>query len=75
MQSYEKDTIAYSHDVVADKEILEVVVMDMYGKTVKRIAASASLQTMGLQELESGLYFVQLRNAGKVVATRKLIKK
>lgn len=60
---------------IDDLQADEIVVMDMFGKTVKRVAASVSLQTMGLQELESGLYFVQLRNAGKVVATRKLIKK
>ncbi|MBQ6726734.1 MAG: T9SS type A sorting domain-containing protein [Bacteroidales bacterium] len=53
----------------------EICVLDIYGKQVRRIAATEGTQTIGLQGLAKGMYFVQVRKAGAAVATRKLVKK
>ena len=53
----------------------EICLLDIYGKQVRRIAATEGTITIGLQGLAKGMYFVQVRNAGAPVATRKLIKK
>ena len=53
----------------------EICVLDIYGKQVKRIAAAESTNTIGVQDLAKGLYFVQVRKDGAAVATKKLIKK
>ena len=52
----------------------EICVLDIYGKQVRRIAATEGTQTIGLQGLAKGMYFVQVRKAGAAVATRKLVK-
>ena len=53
----------------------EICVLDIYGKLVRRIAATEGIQTIGLQGLAKGMYFVQVRKAGVAVTTKKLIKK
>ena len=53
----------------------EICVMDIYGKTVVRQAVSAQSQVLDLGNLAKGMYFVQIRNNGKVEATQKLVKK
>jgi hypothetical protein len=52
----------------------EICVLDIYGKQVKRIAATEGTHTIGLQGLAKGIYFVQVRKADTIVATRKLVK-
>ena len=52
----------------------EICVLDIYGKQVRRIAATEGTQTIGLQGLAKGMYFVQVRKNGAAVATKKLIK-
>ena len=53
----------------------EICVLDIYGKQVKRMAAAEGKQAIDLQGFAKGMYFVQVRDAGTVVATRKLIKR
>ena len=53
----------------------EICVMDIYGKTVVRQAVSGQSQVLDLGNLAKGMYFVQIRNNGKVEATQKLVKK
>lgn len=53
----------------------EICVLDIYGKQVKRMAAAEGRQAIDLRGFAKGMYFVQVRNAGTVVATRKLIKR
>ena len=53
----------------------EICMFDIYGKQVKRIAASQGANSIGVQNFARGIYFVQVRKNGTVVATRKLIKK
>ena len=52
----------------------EICLLDIYGKQVRRIAATEGIQTIGLQGLAKGMYFVQERKNGAAVATKKLIK-
>ena len=52
----------------------EICLFDIYGKQVKRKAATEGTQTIGLQGLAKGMYFVQVRRAGIAVATRMLVK-
>ncbi len=53
----------------------EICLFDIYGKQVKRVAASQGANSIGVQNFARGIYFVQVRKNGTVVATRKLIKK
>ena len=55
-------------------EVEEICVLDIYGKQVRRIASTEGTQTIGLQGLAKGMYFVQVRKSGIAVATRKLVK-
>lgn len=53
----------------------EICLFDIYGKQVKRVAASQGTNSIGVQNFARGIYFVQVRKNGTVVATRKLVKK
>ena len=53
----------------------EICVLDIYGKQVRSLAATEGTQTIGLQGLAKGMYFVQVRKNGAAVATKKLVKK
>ena len=53
----------------------EICVMDIYGKTVIRQAVGGQSEVLDLGKLAKGMYFVQIRNNGKVETTQKLIKK
>ena len=53
----------------------EICVLDIYGKQVKRIAATEGIIAIGVQDLAKGLYFVQVSKSGAAVATRKLVKR
>ena len=53
----------------------EICLMDIYGKTVLRQAVGGQSETIDLADLAKGMYFVQIRNNGKVEATQKLVKK
>ena len=53
----------------------EICLFDIYGKQVKRVAASQGANSIGVQDFARGIYFVQVRKNGTVVATRKLVKK
>ena len=53
----------------------EICLFDIYGKQVKRVAALQGANSIGVQNFARGIYFVQVRKNGTVVATRKLIKK
>jgi hypothetical protein len=53
----------------------EICVLDIYGKQVKRIASAEGAQAIDLQGFAKGMYFVQVRKDGTVLATRKLIKR
>ena len=55
-------------------EVNEAVVIDIYGKTVARTTVSNGNNTLNISALPAGLYFVQLRAAGSVKATQKIIK-
>ena len=51
------------------------MVIDIYGKTVARTTVSEGNNTLNISALPAGMYFVQLRAAGSVKATQKLIKR
>ena len=53
----------------------EVVVIDIYGKTVARTTVSEGSNTLDISALPAGMYFVQLRENGSVKATQKVIKR
>ena len=53
----------------------EICLFDIYGKQVRRVAASQGANSIGVQDFARGIYFVQVRKNGTVVATRKLVKK
>ena len=55
-------------------EVNEAVVIDIYGKTVARTTVSEGNNTLNISALPAGMYFVQLRAAGSVKATQKIIK-
>jgi hypothetical protein len=52
----------------------EICLLDIYGKQVRRIAATEGIQTIGLQGLAKGMYFVQVRKNGNLVATKIIVK-
>jgi hypothetical protein len=56
-------------------EVNEAVVIDIYGKTVARTAVAEGNNTLNISALPAGMYFVQLRAAGSVKATQKIIKR
>ncbi|MBR5027928.1 MAG: T9SS type A sorting domain-containing protein, partial [Bacteroidales bacterium] len=56
-------------------EVNEVAVIDIYGKTALRANVAEGSNTLDISALPAGMYFVQLRAAGSVKATQKLIKK
>ena len=56
-------------------EVNEAVVIDIYGKTVARTTVAEGSNTLNISVLPAGMYFVQLRAAGSVKATQKLIKR
>ncbi len=56
-------------------EVNEVFIIDIYGKTVVRTAVSNGTNSIDIRDLSAGMYFVQLRAAGSVKATEKLVKK
>ena len=56
-------------------EVNEAVVIDIYGKTVARTTVSEGNNTLNISALPAGMYFVQLRAAGSVKSTQKIIKR
>ena len=56
-------------------EVNEAVVIDIYGKTVARTTISEGNNTLNIGALPAGMYFVQLRAAGSVKSTQKIIKR
>ena len=56
-------------------EVNEAVVIDIYGKTVARTAVAEGNNTLNISALPAGMYFVQLRAAGSVKATQKIVKR
>ena len=56
-------------------EVNEVAVIDIYGKTALRANVAEGSNTLDISALPAGMYFVQLRAAGSVKATQKLIKR
>ena len=56
-------------------EVNEVVVIDIYGKTVARNTVADGTNTINISRLPAGMYFVQLRTDNAVKATQKLIKR
>ena len=53
----------------------QVTIIDVYGKTVVTTNVADGQNTIDVTELANGMYFVQLRNAGSIVATQKIVKK
>ena len=56
-------------------DVNEVVVIDIYGKTVARNTVVDGTNTINISRLPAGMYFVQLRANNAVKATQKLIKR
>ena len=56
-------------------EVNEVVVIDIYGKTVARTNVSEGNNTLDISDLSAGMYFVQLRADNNVKATQKIVKR
>ena len=56
-------------------EVNEVVVIDIYGKAVAHATVAEGSNTMDISALPAGMYFVQLRGAGNIVGTHKIVKK
>ncbi|MBP5241893.1 MAG: T9SS type A sorting domain-containing protein [Bacteroidales bacterium] len=53
----------------------EVIIIDIYGKTVARRAVTNGYNSLNINGLPAGMYFVQLRADNDVKATKKLIKR
>ena len=56
-------------------DVNEVVVIDIYGKTVARTTVAEGNNTLDVSALPAGMYFVQLRANNSVKATQKIVKK
>ena len=56
-------------------DVNEVVVIDIYGKTVARTTVAQGNNTMDISALPAGMYFVQLRENGSVKNTKKIVKR
>ena len=56
-------------------EVNEVVIIDIYGKTVVRNNVADGTNSFDISSLPAGMYFVQLRADNAVKATQKLIKR
>ncbi len=56
-------------------EVNEVAVIDIYGKTALRANVAEGSNTLDISALPAGMYFVQLRAAGNVKATQKIVKR
>ena len=56
-------------------EVNEVVVIDIYGKTVARTTVANGNNTLDISALPAGMYFVQLRADSNVKATQKIVKR
>ncbi len=56
-------------------EVNEVAVIDIYGKAALRANVAEGSNTLDISALPAGLYFVQLRAAGSVKATQKIVKR
>ena len=56
-------------------EVNEVVIIDIYGKTVVRNNVADGTNSLDISSLPAGMYFVQLRADNAVKATQKLIKR
>ncbi len=56
-------------------EVNEAVVIDIYGKAALRANVAEGSNTLDISALPAGLYFVQLRAAGSVKATQKIVKR
>ena len=56
-------------------EVNEVVVIDIYGKTVARTTVANGNNTLNISALPAGMYFVQLRTNNSVKATQKIVKR
>ena len=56
-------------------KVNEVVVIDIYGKTVARTVVTEGNNTLDVSALPAGMYFVQLRSDNTVKATQKIVKR
>ena len=56
-------------------DVNEVVVIDIYGKTVARTTVAEGNNALNISALPAGMYFVQLRANNSVKATQKIVKR
>lgn len=58
----------------ADSQVATTIqLIDVSGKVLETVSSDASIQTLDISKLQSGIYFVQVQNADKV-CTKKIAK-